>query len=219
MATSQNGWEVATAEQQDNGPIYGAVRVPNGILAGDVAVVLRWVAWQFHHTIEPLVAGHCWGWHVKRIEGSSSYSNHASGTAIDLNAPAHPMGVATRETFTGAQIDACHAIVNACDGVIRWGGDYTGRPDGMHWEIVKGRSAVTALADRITRGELPVSLTDADKTWLKTEIAKAVWKHKLADPYDNDGARRELEAGTWLRYAPSRAQIAEVLAAVKAEQS
>lgn len=150
MANSQNGWPVdKTGASQDRNPIYGNVKVPNGVLAGDVATVLRWVAKRFHETVQPLVAGTCWGWFVKSIEGSTSISNHASGTAIDLNADQHPMGVAASTNFTPAQIAACHAIVKAAGGVIRWGGDYTGRPDPMHWEIVGSRSAVAAFAKTI----------------------------------------------------------------------
>jgi hypothetical protein len=145
---------VATKEQQDESAVHG-VTFPHGVLAGDVATVLHYVADRFHREVEQLVSGTCWGWFVKVIEGSSSISNHASGTAIDLNADQHPMGVAAAKTFTAAQIRACHAIVAACAGVVRWGGDYTGRPDPMHWEIVGNRAEVRALAKQIREDDMP----------------------------------------------------------------
>lgn len=178
MATSQNGWPVdKTGSSQDRNPIYGNVKVPNGVRKGDVATVLRWVAERYNATVEPLVAGTCWGWFVKSIEGSKSISNHASGTAIDLNADQHPMGVAASKNFTAKQIAACHAIVKAAGGVIRWGGDYTGRPDPMHWEIVGSAAATAALAKKIMEDD--VALTAADWTKLQGMINTAVSQVKL----------------------------------------
>jgi hypothetical protein len=150
MAESQNGWPVdKTGALQDRSAVAG-VTFPNGVRRGDVATVLHYVAQRFHDEVQPLRSGWCWGWYVKNIEGSSSISNHASGTAIDLNAPAHPIG--RRGTFTDSEERAIRRILADCDGVVRWGGDYTGRADEMHFEINKGSAAVRALANKI-RGE------------------------------------------------------------------
>lgn len=154
MSTSQNGWPVdRSGASQDRGPLVRDITVPNGVLAGDVAVVFRWLARQFDARVEQLMKGSCWGWFVKPIEGSQTISNHASGTAVDLNADKHPMGVSASKTFTTGQIAACHAILAEADGVLRWGGDYTGRPDPMHWEIVGSAAQVRALANKIGSGE------------------------------------------------------------------
>ncbi len=172
MATSQNGWAVATAAQQDRTAVHG-VTVPNGVLKGDVATVLHHLMDRFHREVEPLRAGWCWGWFVKSIEGSTSISNHASGTAIDLNAPAHPMG--ERNTFSSTKRAAIRRILDDLDGVVRWGGDYTGRPDDMHFEIVKSAAAVHAVAVRI-KGELPVDQAAFNKLmdgWAKTPTGAA----------------------------------------------
>lgn len=100
--------------------------------------------------------------------------------------------------------------------------------DDQHREHVHVEGTYTQAADNNTTfnfrlEEIPVPLTEADKKWLAAEIDKAataaagrVWATKLADPYDNDGSRRELTAGTWLQYVPSRGQVAEVLTAVEA---
>lgn len=175
MPNSQNGWPVdRSGANQDRNPIYGSVRVPNGVLKGDVAVVLRWVAKRYHETVEPLRAGTCWGWFVKSIEGSSSISNHASGTAIDLNADQHPMGVSASKNMSAKEIAACRAIVKASGGVVRWGGDYSGRPDPMHWEIVGSKAATAALAKKIRNEE--DELTPEDKAWFTAQINAAVSK-------------------------------------------
>lgn len=183
MANSQNGWPVdKSGANQDRAPIYGNVKVPNGVLEGDVATVLRWVARRYHETVEPLVAGTCWGWFVKPIEGGSSISNHASGTAIDLNADQHPIAVAASKNMTAKQIAACHAIVKAAGGVIRWGGDYTGRPDPMHWEIVGSKAATAALAKKIRTEEDDVALTTDDINKVAAAAAKAVWATEWTNP-------------------------------------
>jgi hypothetical protein len=149
VVSSQNGWPVdSTGAKQDRNPVYGDIKVPNGVLEGDVATVLRWVARRWNDTVEPLVAGSCWGWFVKNIEGSSTISNHASGTAIDLNADQHPMGIAASKNMTAKQITACHAIEAASGGVVRWGGDFS-RPDPMHWEIVGSAAATAAFAKKL----------------------------------------------------------------------
>jgi hypothetical protein len=149
MATSQNGWPVVGQGAVTDRAILG-VEFPNGWLKGDVDVVFTHLIGRLHREVEPLDDGGCWGWFVKNIEGSTSISNHASGTAIDYNAPAHPMGV--RNTYSAGARAKIHAILADLDGVVRWGGDYTGRPDDMHFEIDKGAAAVRAVADKI-RGE------------------------------------------------------------------
>jgi len=168
MAKSQNGWSVdETGALQDRALIEG-VKFPNGVRAGDVAVIFGYLVRRLHTEVERIIPGACWGWFVKTIESSTSISNHASGTAIDYNATRHPMGV--RNTFTSKQQAKIRAILADLDGVVRWGGDYTGRPDDMHFEIVKGAAAVKALASKL-RGDLPVDQATFNKLmngWAKT---------------------------------------------------
>lgn len=162
MSKSQNGWPVVAKSACDLEPLIRNVVVPNGVLAGDVAVVFRWLAGRYDATVERLVPGTCWGWFVKTIEGSASISNHASATAVDFNADQHPMGNATTNTFSDRQIDACRAIVKAAGGVLRWGGDYSGRPDSMHWEINASAAAVKAFAAKLRKQD-DVTNDDIDK--------------------------------------------------------
>ena len=157
MAKSQNGWTAGTPAQiggVDTGYVPGTkVKLPQGLRKGDVATVLFYVAEQFHKTVEPLHPGWCWGYHYKKIEGSKTLSNHASATAVDLNAPEHPMGKAG--TFTPKQRAAIDVILDFCEGVVRWGGRYTGRRDDMHFEIVKVPSEVARIARKIVAARTP----------------------------------------------------------------
>lgn len=150
MTVSQNGWNAGPKTEINivSPKVPGTnVDFPQGVLAGDVETVLMYVAAEFHRTVEPLRDGWCWGYFYKNIEGSKELSNHASGTAIDLNAPEHPMGVAN--TFSSAQVAAIRKILTFLEGVVRWGGDYSGRKDDMHFEINKGASEVARVARKI----------------------------------------------------------------------
>ena len=182
MPLSQNGWPVASAEEQDRDPIFGNVKVPNGVLKGDVAIIFRYVAKRFDETVESLRAGTCWGWFVKKIEGSNTYSNHASGTAIDLNADRHPMGIPASQNMTPRQIAACRQIVADCEGVIRWGGDYSGRPDPMHWEINAGKTAVHNLAGKLS-GRNAYKMSISLEGFALPELKQGDDDSKMAGPH------------------------------------
>lgn len=184
MVKSQNGWPVDESGALQDRSLIEGVKFPNGVRGGDVAEIFRHLVARFHREVERLIPGTCWGYRVKAIEGSDTPSNHGSGTAIDLNASRHPMGV--RNTFSTKQQATIRAILADLDGVVRWGGDYSGRPDDMHFEIVKGPAAVRALAAKL-RGDLPVDQATFNKLmngWAGTAqgrqafadaAAKAVW--------------------------------------------
>lgn len=150
MIPSQNGWSPANDSSVVKTYTVKGTSVKLAIRHGDAATVLLYVARRFHREVEPLHVGWCWGYAPRKIRGSASaISNHASGTAIDLNAPKHPLGVDPHRTFTTAQIAAIHRILDACHGTVRWGGDYHGRKDGMHFELNAGSADVHAQAQRI----------------------------------------------------------------------
>lgn len=155
MATSQNGWpasENRAAIQVAPFAIAG-VSFPGGVRAGDVAVVLGYVAAQIHLWVEPLHAGWCWGYNYRAVRAGSSLSNHASGTAIDINAPNHPLG--SRGTFSSkARAEILRILSEA--RVVRWGGNYTGRVDEMHFEIDAAASAVASAANQL-RNKTPAA--------------------------------------------------------------
>lgn len=127
--------------------------------AGDVAVILNHVAYRFHREVESLTAHDRipdeWGYAYRRVRAGKSLSNHASGTAIDLNATRHPFRTKASSNFSPEQIRAARKIVTDCKGVVRWLEGH----DPMHWEIApinQGGSPVKVakLAASI-RGEEP----------------------------------------------------------------
>ncbi|MGO1974115.1 MAG: peptidoglycan-binding protein [Propionibacteriaceae bacterium] len=153
-ATSQNGWSVKPALTKINAG-GNSNMFPPGARRGEVHTILQWVARQYHQRVEKLVSGWCWGYSYRPIRGGSSFSNHASGTAIDCNAPRHPIGKSG--TFSGKQRAEINAIVKYCNGVVRWGGSYSGRKDEMHFEINvrPGDKRIRALARKIGGGSTP----------------------------------------------------------------
>lgn len=151
---SQNGW---TANDRS---LIRSYLVPGtsqrlAVRAGPVATVLLYVATQFHRRVEPLHPGWCWGYAERVIRGGTALSNHASGTAIDLNAPAHPLGVDEKGTFSAPEIATIRRILAECSGVVRWGGDYRGRADAMHFEINDAADAVDKAAAKILKPHRP----------------------------------------------------------------
>lgn len=153
LPTSQNGWPASSSPGTIGVRpfVVGGASFPGGVKSGDVATVLRYVAEQFHVRVEPLHAGWCWGYANRSIRGSGTTSNHASATAIDCNAPDHPLG--KRGTFSAAQVKEIRAILAEVDGVVRWGGDYGGRADEMHFEINANAARVAAVAARLSGKE------------------------------------------------------------------
>lgn len=152
MAVSQNGWLANTRS------VIQSYKVPGGKIAmrkGDVATILVYVAKRFDSEVEPLVWPGNWGYAERPIRGGSSLSNHASGTAIDLNAPQHPLGTQPTANFSSSQIRKIKKIVSDCGGAIRWGGSYSGRKDGMHFEINAGSARVREVARAIRAGKKP----------------------------------------------------------------
>lgn len=142
MATSQNGWPVVSEDKVDNSPILG-VKFPRGFLKGDVYKAFTWLFTQLNNRVEPIDNGEPrdeWGYNVRQIEGSDDFSNHASATAGDYNARFHPMG--RRNTYSEKDRAEIRKILREANGIFRWGGDYTGRPDDMHFEIIKGEGDV-----------------------------------------------------------------------------
>lgn len=154
MTTSYNGWPASPNHADlgglDDRDVPGApgVKLAPGVRAGDVATVLFDFAAKFHAHVEPLRAGQCWGFAFRPDTNNPRLlSCHASGTAIDLNAPEHPNG--KRGTFTAQQVGVIRGLLAGYAGVIAWGGDFTGTDDEMHFEIHGTAAEVAAVAAQI----------------------------------------------------------------------
>ena len=149
MATTRLGWDVFTSSR--NSRLTDFPWITGKVRAGDAYTVLNELARRFNSEVETIRRGWSWGWAYRPVRGASVISEHAAGTAVDLNAPRHPLGKSG--TFTAAQVRAIRRILKDLDGAVRWGGDYRGRKDEMHFELQGGVKKLAAVAKKIKGGK------------------------------------------------------------------
>lgn len=153
--TSYNGWPVGTPGSSigiASATVPGtSIVIP--IKSGDVTTVLLYVAGRFNSEVQALRSGQVWGYdYRKNVNNPSVWSNHASGTAVDLNSALHPNG--SKNTFTAREVSVIRDILAVCGDVVYWGGDYRGTTDEMHFEIdvPPGDRRLSDLVTRIRGG-------------------------------------------------------------------
>lgn len=135
MEKSQNGWP---ANKDPNVIKVKSYPVPGTKIklrvAQRCAPLLVAFAADFHQLVEPIDEGSLddWCYAYRPIRGQTTgLSNHASGTAIDLNATKHPLG--KRNTFTSDQRDILDELCKKY--LIKGGYTFRKRADDMHFEI------------------------------------------------------------------------------------
>lgn len=222
-AYSQNGFP-ASADRAAIGVKTFAVPGSAEILLplrADVAPLLLSMAqwWDVH--VEPLVAGWCWAYAFRAIRGQTSgYSNHASATAMDLNAPDHPLGV--RGTVPASKRAPISAAARARG--LRWGGDYTGRVDEMHFEIDVSPARALELVEKLQNGGDDV-VTQADMNAIAAKVTAAVFGKRIDMQWKDPGGKPHVVPfGTVIAFEDRRqqlvsAQIAELRRVVVSGQT
>lgn len=155
MATSQNGYQGIT---DPDSHLLHRWQVPGIdryflLRRGAVGFVLVWVALWYHEKIQKLnIKGQPWdewAWAWRDIRNAiGRLSNHASGTAIDLNSWLYPLGTTLMKAWRVAKIKLLMARFN---GKVRWGGFYEGRKDQMHFEINARLPKIERLARRLMK--------------------------------------------------------------------
>lgn len=102
----------------------------------DAAPLLIWAAGVFHKTVanldkDPLAV---WGYNKRPALQSALWSDHASGSAIDLRSDKFPVG---SRNMTLLQKVAVRRILKLADGLLIWGGDYKDArsTDQMHFAV------------------------------------------------------------------------------------
>lgn len=76
-------------------------------------------------------------YNCRYIAGTTTWSNHSTGTAVDVNWQSNPRAGHLITDMPPAMIRAIEAI-ETVDGiqVFRWGGRYGNSPDAMHYEVM-----------------------------------------------------------------------------------
>ena len=132
-AISYNGWPASKDVESIRIKFYtikgSSVKLRCAYFAAPLLVAF---AEDFNELIEEIDDGKDdWGYcyrDVRNVPGK--LSNHASGTAIDLNAKIHPLGKAG--TFPAEKVPMILALCRKYG--LNWGGTWT-RKDEMHFEI------------------------------------------------------------------------------------
>lgn len=178
---AENGWRTIRFAQT-----YPFL-APNGKIVYcrdyNTSVVLGYIAWRWHMSVGPIapaqilegdsdtnwrggvrdgtggkiIAIHAWR-PAAHIAGTSIYSVHGTGMAMDVNGHLHPYEFGNpnwRSGFTQAQVNQLRAIKQEVRGlaagadILRLGIDFSvGRRDGMHVELVPRTASQVATAAR-----------------------------------------------------------------------
>lgn len=185
---SQNGWPANIPTSVSRRPVPGS-EVELTVRYGASGDLLLEVASCFDQLVQDIDTARGatpddWGFAERPVRGAlTGLSNHSSGTAIDLNATKWPLGSEPSVNLNPAQIAVVRAICAATGGCVRWGGDYTGRKDPMHFEINDNRTeadcarALTALRAWHENQEDDVALSQDDINRIVAGV--------LAAPLDN----------------------------------
>lgn len=141
MSKSENGWEVQTHQRNLRTwviPIKGGPKRHLVIRDNRAGFLLATFALIFAELIEePSKVWDWWGYANRNVRGSTRIkSDHASATAIDLNATQHPRGMLVTANFTDDQLKEVRRQLGRpmFRSVLRWGGGYP-VPDGMHFAL------------------------------------------------------------------------------------
>jgi hypothetical protein len=148
QAISYNGWPASKEVE--------SIRIKSYAIKGShvklrcayfAAPLLVAFAEQFNELIEPIDAGNDdWGYcyrEVRQVPGK--LSNHASGSAIDLNSSKHILGNAG--TFPAEKVPMIQALAKKYG--LAWGGDYHNRKDEMHFELALDPVKAAKLIEKL----------------------------------------------------------------------
>ena len=149
MLTSYNGYPASKDPDEiriTSYPVKGTDRKLK--CAESVGPLLAAFAADFHELIEPIDEGiyDDWAYAFRMVRGSTDrLSCHSSGTAIDLNATKHPLGKVG--TFPAEKVPMIRALAKKYG--LKWGGDYKGRADEMHFEVEINTAKAKALIESL----------------------------------------------------------------------
>lgn len=135
LGQSQNGWpahpdpEVVKLVRMTI-PLRSGKSVTLPLRAETAPALVEMVRW-WDANVEPVNPGDTGSHNYRKIQGYSYLSNHASGTAIDINGSRHPLGA--RGTVSPTLAAAITAKAKSLG--LRWGGTYKKRADEMHFEV------------------------------------------------------------------------------------
>ena len=157
MPTSINGWPVLepTSTQLVSMTVPGTTRRIR--MRADVIPLFLALASEYSHSIDAIDQGTLddWGYAYRQSRMSSAWSDHSSGTALDLNASTEGrQGTGPLAWWKSAQHYVLATRLKAKYGVVIWGGSkalggdyqYEKNWDWMHWAIRPGTTLAQVQA-------------------------------------------------------------------------
>jgi len=185
MPRSINGWRVIGPHDHDmlaTGHIPGTHRKIT--TRKEVLPFFLALAHDYDKHVTSIDRGH-WdegGYNYRKSRLNSNWSNHSSGTAVDLDW-AHEGSMSASRSFFDSDHPKHHAgikyLKKKYGDLINWGGDWHGSNyDPMHWELKKG----TTVAD--VRHFLKKYQIDDDGIQHGHENGSGYWDGHVPD-YDN----------------------------------
>lgn len=138
MATTENGWLALSNSTLQSKHLTIIEPVPGRKfrVRKEAAPLFNYFISRFHDLVEPIDRGVLddWSFNYRPVRGGSrKLSNHASGTAVDLNSTEHPYR--RPNTFEPHEVRLIEKILDECQGLLRWGGNYSRVKDDMHFEV------------------------------------------------------------------------------------
>lgn len=85
------------------------------------------------------------GYNKRYISGTTTWSNHAWALAVDYNAATNPY---SRNGTTDFKVAETRALCHSLD-FMRWGWDYSGKKDAMHFEWIGSPSQAAITTQRL----------------------------------------------------------------------
>jgi hypothetical protein len=215
MPRSINRWPVLGDHSADlaTGTVPGTnirLRMRRDVLPLFLALAADW-----HRQVAPLRKGECGAYDYRQARASSSWSDHSSGTAMDLNW-AHEGKQGPRggmATMTPAQIKAAAALRTKYRVVI-WGGDKARggdyrQPrywDPMHYALKPGTTVADVKAVIKALGIQPDgTIAEPSPAKPRGGVVTVVDDTRLRDIPSRDGhPLKKLEPGNRIRYSGTR---------------
>lgn len=148
---SQNGYPAITRAQCQ---LYTVGRRQMALRPGPAGWVLAHFLNWFDAEIRDIDPGPLddWAWApIRDVRGGDDLSNHCSGTAADVDATFWPLGADVLDHLSPALVERVRKqLVDVYEGAIRWGADYTGRTDPMHFEVVEDEATCARIQTKLT---------------------------------------------------------------------
>lgn len=129
-----SGWPNCNGAAIDSGFTVSGTRFPGGVrheLVDLVAMLVQECKNRgYRFGTDDDASYGCWGYSCRAISGTNSPSNHSWGLAVDINAPWNP--------YTSPLVTDMPAWMPDLwnEYGFRWGGDYSGDKDAMHYEYM-----------------------------------------------------------------------------------